>query len=97
MTTRWFCDRCRREWLHARGWSPEDGCPACHAAPASVRAITYRPAFVGADLPRRPDGMVVVDAIEPPVIAAPVATVVPLLLQAESLVEEEDACEAITG
>lgn len=50
MHTRWFCHTCRREWVFALSWQPEDGCPGCHGS--QVEHVTYTAAFPGGDLPR---------------------------------------------
>lgn len=54
---RWFCDACQREWTYAYGWTPEQGCPACHAT--TIRRETYQPTFPGGDLPRSQAELVV--------------------------------------
>lgn len=48
--TRWLCDVCAREWLYAHDWTPEMGCPGCHAS--RIQAVRYRPAFRGGDIVR---------------------------------------------
>jgi len=48
--TRWFCSTCKREWVHARHWLPQEGCPGCRSA--AIQPVTYTPVFPGADIPR---------------------------------------------
>jgi hypothetical protein len=65
---RWFCPACLREWLYARSWSPESGCPACQCD--EIRLVPFRPAYPGADLPREeepmPPGVVAVTVVSAP-------------------------------
>ena len=49
--TRWFCSRCKREWVVAVHW---DGvtCPAPDCGATDIAQITYEAWCAGMDIPR---------------------------------------------
>lgn len=93
MSRRWFCSACRREWIYSYRWTAEQGCPLCQSA--AIREVEYRPAFVGADLPRDASGNPVLADTAPVPAWAEVTLPAPVLALAADEWEEDDA--SITG
>jgi hypothetical protein len=75
---RWLCRSCDREWVFAAEWTPDAGCPICHAA--TIEQVLYTPIFPGADIPRMPPAAQLVVA---PLIVTPQPVPLPLYDDAE--------------